>query len=185
MNGNIFPTLNGRALDVTALKPEDICFREIAGTLARIFLYQGATDLPVSLAQHYLIGLDACPVELRAEWLLYATPCWATGGLARFGSSTHEMGLRRKVHGVIRAAAGMNPDYRWSDSTKINDIQRLAMRTALRDFNGDRLARGAWPEEVVALDGIRKTYRLRGIEDVASELYVQFRTYLPKCPARS
>lgn len=190
-------SLYGQALDLLNPRIDQVDFEEIAHSLARITRFTGATEKPVSVAQHTLICADIAPFALKPLVLLHDAHEQRTTDLGTPQAKTHAA-IAGEMYGptapdivagawaefkhrhdvVIHKAAGIPlPDA--EQKAAIKRIDLLAMRVEVRDFNGDQMARGAWPEEVRRLVPPPKRYRLRSIEDNAAELHALFRTMLP------
>ncbi|HEY1310075.1 MAG TPA: hypothetical protein VGF02_03930 [Pseudolabrys sp.] len=194
-------TLKGRAFDLSNPTPEMVDFAEIAETLARINRYAGASEKPISVAQHSLIAFDAAAPEDRAAVLLHDAHEALIGDIitptaqeiaatlaAQAGEEASEsfkfalLTLKTRIDTAIFAAAGLKmPDLAQWRRIRAADLTALA--TERRDF----LARSPrpWAAEIEATKPLAKKYRLRPALDVADDLYSAFKTYLPALRKRA
>lgn len=187
-------TRHGRAVDLLDPKVEDIDFEEIAETLANIPRYTGSSEKPVSVGKHLLIGADAVGIDDRAHWLLHDAHEYVLGDVGVQQQKAHSV-IAEALYGstlvaqawhalcshwdrVIWRAAGIaRPDAEQQDRIHRADI--IALRTEIRDFNGDRMHPRAWSDEIRATLPLNRVYRWQPPDQVAADLYSQFRTYLP------
>lgn len=179
-------TLRGRAFDLLEPRAEDVDFREIADTLAQINRFNGATEKPISVAQHTLIAASAAQTELRPWVLLHdcheaymgdiTTPVRRVLALYEVGVIRALAALTEQLDAAIHKAAGLplptDEQVGW-----IALADRRALVTERRDF----LARPAlsWGERIERIAPLTRVQRHRPAPDVAAELHEAFTQSLP------
>lgn len=64
-------TVSGRIIDLFDPKPEDFDINDIAHGLSNTCRWNGHTGEFFSVAQHCVLGLEVCPDNRKAQWLLH------------------------------------------------------------------------------------------------------------------
>lgn len=193
-------SLYGKRVDLLNPKVEQVNFREIADTMAHINRYNGASGLPVSVAQHTLHGLDFArqanhTPQLCAMWLLHDAHETRIGDVI---SPVSEMraALTEEMHGpaerererqmwqeakrrhdaVIYFAAGL-PLPSAAQAEIIHDIDMTMLATEKRDF----LAPCAepWGIDLQRILPARGRLKIIPAPEAAQRLDRAFKTYLP------
>jgi hypothetical protein len=190
-------SFNGNRIDLLEPSADQVDFREIAETLARINRFAGATEFPISVAYHTIIATHACPQELVPWVLLHdAHEAWigdiitpVAQALARVCPDGFESGLRILKHRAdvaVHTAAGLplpTPDQR----ALIRRADLVALTTERRDFL--RPCVHKWHKEIESMPPLPRVFRPRALQACAIDLYELFTLYLPalqsqRAPAR-
>lgn len=197
----ILTMANGKGIDLTDPKPEDIDFAVIAEHLAKENRYNGATPrIKYTVAQHCVIGADQAFEDtgdalLAAYFLLHdgkealikddTTPkkqALAAIALEHFGILAEEIIgtfyiLEERADAAIHAAAGMpwppTPSYR--DAIKAYDLVMFV--TEWRDLMRD-IAHPNW-EPYRDVDPLQKNIVPCGWQQAAKAYAARCRLYLP------
>ncbi|SEE60331.1 hypothetical protein SAMN05519104_6696 [Rhizobiales bacterium GAS188] len=195
----VMSTISGRPTRLVDPVPDEVDFRDLADTLARIRRFGGAARKEVSVAQHSLIAADCAPDILRPWVLLHDAHEWrmtdiptpvvkALSAIAdeEFEKAGYESGyiLRSAIKSMkwrhdcaIHAAARLpmpTPEQR----VMIKRADFIALATERRDFCDRQHFR--WEAEIEAATPLRRPQRLMSSEEAADRLYDEFRHWLPR-----
>lgn len=188
------PSRSGKAIDLVDPVAAQVDFRDMAHALANTNRYIGHGDTQVSVALHLLIGLDLCPDDLKAHWLLHdgheerlgdiARPTLdALAEIASFGHvdgrstllwAVREFKLRHDR--VIYAAAGLPmPTTLQREAIEAIDLRCLA--TEHRDFH--RPSARSWRHERDGIAPAKRAHRWQSPDKIEDLLWQRFQTHLP------
>lgn len=198
-------SLTGRAIDLVDPVPEQVDFCEIAEQLARINRYCGASDFPVSVAQHTIIAFE-CAQKAAAPWALLhdahearigditspakrALSVIARDILGKNAGRYEETIViramselkRRHDHAIHEAAGLMLPSL--AILREIERADAMALQTERRDFL--RRCEKPWPVRGDAcVAPSKKSYRPLSIAASADQLFALFCSHLPALASR-
>ena len=195
-------TISGRAFDLLNPRAEDVDFADIAGHLARINRYCGASVHPVSVAQHTLIVAEACPDDHRPWALLHdaheaylgdwLTPVkWTLSEIACTGIDSADpdrftsgemvrLALRqmtRKVDAAIHAAAGLPVMAADKGRAILRRADLIALATERRDFLS--LPPKNWGAGIESVRPLPRRQKPMSIGKAEEKLLAEFRRCLP------
>ena len=185
-------SLNGKGHDMLRPKAEDIDFHEIANVLAKINRFARNAPVPVSVAQHTLIALEASPPALRPWVALHDAHEYAIGDIttptkqalyafAEARGIVYRDCLEACFNGLveihdkaIHKAAGL-PLPSDEQRRAIHQIDLCALNTERRDFLNE--AHFKWDCDHIA--PLRKVFRPLPWPTAADALWRAFYQYLP------
>lgn len=186
-------SLRGRAIDLIKPDAASIDFLEIAETLSKINRFSGATEKPISVAQHTLIAADASDESLKPWVLLHdaheayigdiTTPvvlalskiCDELGYVSEAVSQSLDE-LKKRHDIVIHQAAKISMPTA-TQKLLIRQCDVRALKTERRDFLSKPPRE--WDGDINTAAPLKNTYRYRSAPDMAIALYEQFCRYLP------
>jgi hypothetical protein len=187
---------SGRGIELVQPTAEAVDFREIAETLAGINRYTAAFETPISVAQHTVIACEAVAESFK-PWVLVhdfheqrigdlGTP--QVNMLATIASERFQDGeiivrdaireAKRRHDVAIHEAAGLTMPGA-AQRIEIKRADLVAMRTEIRDFNGNKACPCGWPEGLFDIKPLPRVFRFRSPPDAAAELYALMQRYLP------
>lgn len=196
------PNRAGRPIDLVDPTPAQVDFVEEAHALANLNRYNGHGAAQVSVARHKLIGLDLCPPELRAHWLLHDVHETRLGEITRptlealreiackiIAPKVADGGklLQRVIDEfkyrhdyVIHQAAGL-PMPTQEQKLAIGKIDHQCLATEHRDFHQSSSRK--WYHEIMGILPARFRAKWQKPDKTAEQLVAAFRQYLPTMQA--
>lgn len=134
-------------LDLRNPTPNDMNLRAIAGQLAKINRWAGATQLPLSVAKHTVLVASLCDIEYRPyallhdmhEALLGEIPHPVKVTLAEMGATDHLDRLQAALDEAITLAAGLPWPWPAAATAAVKAADLRALATEWRDFTNHPL----------------------------------------------
>lgn len=191
---NWAPSLSGKPVNLTNPSEQQVEFKELADTLAGVYLWNGTSYHDISAAFHTLIAFDAAPEEtrpyvllsnahkarlgdtdpMRQEMLDTAERLGSVSGLRVMRQVMADIVLRQSS--VFFRAAGL-PFPSPPILEAVIAANGVATKTELRDFLlAQDLPRARGLEKV---EPLKQVYRFKNKWTAADELYRKFQQYLP------
>jgi hypothetical protein len=134
-------------IDLRNPKPDEMNLRAIAGQIAKINRWAGATQLPVSVAKHTVLVASLCDIEVRPfallhdmhEALLGEIPQPVKVTLQEMGASDHLDRLQAALDEAITLAAGLPWPWPAAATAAVKAADLRALATEWRDFTNHPL----------------------------------------------